>query len=246
MQHRILTVELIDSFAESLKKEYSESTQERYRRDVINFFHHVRNREITQEVCTEYEEALKSRYSAGSIITILNGLNTFFGFAGWNECKIQVPKLQPVEGLCKSRLTVAEYMRLLTEAERMGDQRLSLLMQTLCTLQLRVSEHPLITREAVEQGYIVLPRKGSRRVLYIPSDLKLKLLEYCQWKQIARGPVFRTSHGGTYHRSNIHKAMKQLCRGAGVDADKVNPQQLLNLAVTELVVQIIPEDKNAI
>lgn len=246
MHHRILTKELIEAYADSLETEYRKSTQERYKRDIINFFRYARNREITQELCEQYEETLKSKYSAGSINTILNGLNTFFSFAGWEELKIHIPKLQPVEGMCKSRLSFKEYERLLAEAERIGARRLSLLMQTLCTLQLRVSEHPLVTAEALEQGYFVLIRKGSKRVLYIPPELKMKLSQYCQRNQIKKGPVFRTSNGGIYHRSNIHKDMKQLCEGAHVEAYKVNPQQLLNLSVSDSVVQIILGDQHVI
>lgn len=246
MQQRILTEDLIESYTEALQARYSKSTKERYLRDVMNFYRYTQGREVNREVCMQYENELKSKYSAGSVHTILSGLNRFFVFAGWDEMKICIPKLQPVEGLCRMRLTLKEYQRLLIEAERMGDRRLSLLMQTLCTLQLKVSEHPLITREVLEQGYFVLSRKGSRRILYVPPGLKMKLIKYCQQEQIVNGPVFRTTNGGIYHRSNIHKDMKQLCQRAQVEAYKVTPQQLLNLSVSEPVVQIMLGDKNVI
>lgn len=245
MQDRIITEELVEAYSKALQ-EYSKSTRERYYRDAVSFFLYTRGSEVDQEVCQQYEEMLKSKYSLGSINLILNGLNTFFGFAGWNELRFRLPKYRSRKGLCREQLTFGEYKRLLAEASRLGDQRLFLLMQVLCTLRLKVSEHTLITREALDQGYFILRRKGSIRGLFIPHDLKTMLMEYCERERISSGPVFRTANGGIYHRSNIHKDMKQLCQGAQVKADKVTPQQLLNLAVSEPVVQFVPEDKNVV
>lgn len=70
-------------------------------------------------------------------------------------------------------------------------------------------------------------------------------MEYCQKEQMISRLVFLASRDGIYHRSSIHKDMKRLCQGASVRADIVIPQQRLDLAASESVVQILLTDPGA-
>ncbi len=244
MQPKVMTAELMEGFLEELDKGmYSLSTLERYRRDVQGFYRFAGEQcqAVDRETCGRYLEMLKTRYKTSSINSILNGLNKFFVFAGWEELRFTLLKFRYTPGSCTEELTMREYARLLAEAERHQDRRLSLLMQTICTMNITVSEHKLVTREALERGYIVVNRRGSRRALYFPRGLGKRLMEYCRTEYILNGPVFITAGGKAYDRSNIHKDMKQLCASIGVPPSKVNTRRLLHLTAGEPVRWVLLE-----
>ncbi|MCD7999191.1 MAG: phage integrase N-terminal SAM-like domain-containing protein [Clostridiales bacterium] len=238
MQERIVTEELIEQFMNSMKeKNYKEATQKHYYRDTMDFCSFMAGGTVDQESCRGYQENLEKKYKVSSVNVILNGLNTFFEYTGWLDLKYKLVKRSTEKERSSEQLTINEYRRLLDEAERKDDRRLFLLMQSLCLLQLRVSEHQLITLEALKQGYLVVVRKDSRRIVFIPEYLNKKLLAYCKDLEIMSGPIFVTNGGKLYSRSAIHKNMKQLCEGAGVPEKKVSPQQLLKFSAMEQVLQ---------
>ena len=65
------------------------------------------------------------------------------------------------------------------------------------------------------------------------KKLREKLKRYIKLRGISSGSVFITRNGKPIDRSNIHHAMKKLCRQAGVESEKVFPHNLRHLfAVT--------------
>ncbi len=248
MQPRVMTEELIEEFLDDLQKgTYSRSTLERYRRDVLDFYQFAaaKCRTVDPAVCSLYLEMLKKRYKVSSINSILNGLNKFFKFTGWEELRFTLLKFRYEPGSGGEGLSLREYERLLAEAERHQDRRLSLLMQTICTMAITVSEHRLVTREALERGYIVVNRRGGQRAVYFPGGLGNRLMEYCRMKYILSGPVFVTAGGKAYDRSNIHKDLKQLCASVGVPPSKVSTRRLLHLSAVEPVRWVLMEAEDA-
>lgn len=245
MQERIVTEELIEQFMNSMKeKNYREATQKHYYRDTMDFCSFMAGRTVHQGACRRYQENLEKKYKVSSVNVILNGLNTFFEYTGWTDLKYKLVKRSTEIERSSEQLTINEYRRLLEEAKRKEDRRLFLLMQSLCILQLRVSEHQLITWEALKQGFCVVTRKDSRRIVFIPEYLSKNLLAYCKDQKIMSGPIFVTTGGKLYSRSAIHKNMKQLCEGAGVPEGKVSPQQLLKFSAMEQVLQFSMGNKN--
>ena len=129
-------------------------------------------------------------------------------------------------------LTKAEYERLLETARRMGKERLSLLMETICATGIRVSELSYITVESAREGRAQVELKGKIRVILLPGKLCRKLLKYAQEQGNTSGEIFVTKGGRGLGRRQIWREMKELCKAAGVEDSKVFPHNLRHLFAT--------------
>ena len=126
-------------------------------------------------------------------------------------------------------LTKDEYKRLLAAAKNKKNERLYLLMQTICSTGIRVSELKFITVKAVYLKRAVINLKGKTRIVLIPDKLCHILLKYIKKNNIKDGSVFVTKGGKHLNRSNIWLDMKKLCEDAKVEKDKVFPHNLRHL-----------------
>jgi integrase/recombinase XerD len=120
-------------------------------------------------------------------------------------------------------------VRLVNTAKQKGNERLNLIIQTICGTGIRVSELQFITVEAVQKGEATVSCKNKTRTVFIVRDLQKKLLRYIKKKGINTGSVFVTRHGKPISRCNIWREMKSLCKQAGVSPDKVFPHNLRHL-----------------
>ena len=114
-------------------------------------------------------------------------------------------------------------MRLVHTAKQKGNERLNLLIQTICGTGIRVSELQFITVEAVKCGEAVVSLKGKTRSVFIVRELQKKLLRYAAEQKIATGAIFITQSGKPMSRTNIWREMKSLCAQAGVNPQKYSP-----------------------
>ena len=121
------------------------------------------------------------------------------------------------------------HLRLLQAAMRRKNKRLYLLMQTICSTGIRVSEVRCITVEAVGRGIAEIHCKGKRRRVFLPRQLCQMLKQYIKEKTIKSGAVFVTKNGNPLDRSNIWSDMKRLCKEAKVSEKKVFPHNLRHL-----------------
>ena len=129
----------------------------------------------------------------------------------------------------EKELTKAEYLRLVNSAKEKKNERLSLILQTICGTGIRVSELQFITVEAVKHGFAKVNCKGKSRTVFIVKTLQKKLLKYVNRHHINSGSVFITKTGKPINRTNIWREMKQLCRDANVNPSKVFPHNLRHL-----------------
>ena len=129
----------------------------------------------------------------------------------------------------EKELTKAEYMRLVNTAKQKGNERLNLILQTICGTGIRVSELQYITVDAVKNGEAIVSLKGKTRSVFIVKDLKKKLLRYAAEQGITSGTIFITRTGRPISRTNIWREMKSLCVQAGVNPQKVFPHNLRHL-----------------
>ncbi len=232
MKGRILTDKQIAAFAAYLKsEEKSENTVEKYIRDVRAFVTYMGETDITKESVISYKNKLISdNYAVRSINSMLASLNGLFSFLGWNDLKVKSIKLQK-QIYCpeEKELTKAEYMRLVNTAKQKGNERLNLLIQTICGTGIRVSELQYITVESVKCGEAVVSLKGKTRSVFIVRELQKKLLCYAAEQNITSGAIFITRNGKPMSRTNIWREMKNLCEQAGVNPQKVFPHNLRHL-----------------
>ena len=120
-------------------------------------------------------------------------------------------------------------MRLVNTAKQKNNERLNLILQTICGTGIRVSELQFITVEAVKNGEAVVSLKGKTRSVFIVKELKKKLLRYASEQRITSGTIFITRTGRPMSRTNIWREMKGLCEQAGVNPQKVFPHNLRHL-----------------
>ena len=232
MKGRILTEKMVADFSAYLKsEEKSENTIEKYLRDVRAFSVYLNGDEITKEAVIAYKSKLLSmNYAVRSINSMLASVNGLFSFLGWADLKVKSIKLQRQIYCSEEReLTKAEYMRLVNTAKQKGNERLNLILQTICGTGIRVSELQYITVEAVKCGEAIVSLKGKTRTIFIVRELQKKLLRYAAEQGITSGTIFITRTGRPISRTNIWREMKSLCVQAGVNPQKVFPHNLRHL-----------------
>ena len=231
MKGRYVTAKAIAEFKEHLiLEERSEITIEKYIRDVKAFAKYTQNSAITKETVIAYKKHLQENYAVRSVNSMLASINSLFVFLGWHDLKVKSLKLQQ-QVFCpeEKELTKAEYARLCRTAERKHNERLNLILQTICGTGIRVSELKYITVEAVKNGEAVVNSKAKTRSVFIVKELKQKLLRYAAEQNIKSGMIFATRTGKPISRTNIWREMKALCVEANVNPEKVFPHNLRHL-----------------
>ncbi len=231
MEERILTADIIENFRKNLElQEKSTSTIEKYIRDVKAFSVYAENAAITKEKVIAYKKYLGNNYAVRSVNSMLASINSLFSFLGWHDLRVKSLKLQQ-QVFCpeEKELTKAEYARLCKTAERKHNERLNLILQTICGTGIRVSELQFITVEAVKNGEAIVNCKAKTRAVFIVKELKQKLLRYAAEQNIKSGMIFVTRTGKPISRTNIWREMKDLCEEANVNPKKVFPHNLRHL-----------------
>lgn len=231
MKGRYITAKAIAEFKEHLiLEERSDITIEKYIRDVKAFTAYTQNTAVTKETVISYKKHLQENYAVRSVNSMLASINSLFAFLGWHDLRVKSLKLQQ-QVFCpeEKELTKAEYARLCRTAERKHNERLNLILQTICGTGIRVSELQFITVEAVKQGEAVVNCKAKTRSVFIVKELKQKLLRYAAEQGIKNGMIFVTRTGKPISRTNIWREMKALCEEANVNPQKVFPHNLRHL-----------------
>ena len=104
-----------------------------------------------------------------------------------------------------------------------------MLLQTIGSTGIRISELRFITVESLERGRAEIYNKGKSRIALLPAELMKLLKKYCRRVGITGGSIFITRNRRPMDRSNINKKMKALGREAGVDERKVFPHNFRHL-----------------
>lgn len=220
----------IASYAAHLhREEKSNATQEKYIRDVRAFCAHAEGNEITKELVVSWKKRLVERgYAVRSINSMLASVNSLLEYLGLSDCKVKNIRTQR-QIYCSedTELSKAEYVRLLDAAKK--NEQLNLVIQTICSTGIRVSELQYFTVEAIRSGRVSVDCKSKTRMILVPGKLKNLLLNYAKRNGITGGRIFITRTGNPLNRSNIWCAMKKLCNAAGVKPSKVFPHNLRKL-----------------
>lgn len=226
-----LTPSLLDGFRSHMEsEERSALTIEKYLRDLRKFQIFAGDCSISKDVVLTYKEQLRTRYAVSSVNSMLASLNHFFEFMGWHEFKVrQLKQQRKVYCPEEKELTREEYYRLVKTAKESKKDRLCLIIQTICSTGIRISELSCITVGSVQSGTAYVECKGESRQIFLPYKLRTLLHNHVKLRCIRRGPVFITREGNPINRSNVWREMKALCRMANVQENKVFPHNLRHL-----------------
>lgn len=230
MTKHYLTEACISAYHEKLiLEEKSTATIQKYLRDVRAFFLFVGSAELSKELVMAYKRQLVEQgYAVRSINSMLVSINGLLSFLGCPDCRVKAIRQQRETYCAEEReLSKAEYLRLLDAAKK--KPQLRLVIETICSTGIRVSELMYFTVEAVSRGEVNVNCKAKTRRILLPKKLQRLLLEHARGNGIRSGAIFITRGGNPLNRSNIWSAMKKLCAAAGVQASKVFPHNLRKL-----------------
>ena len=228
-----LTPQLIEDYLRRLAEdERGAATIDKYRRDLLRFYEFLPpDKAVDKAVVLSWKEQLVARkYASSSVNVMLASVNGLLTFAGHSEWRAKFLKRQRA-AFCDERreLRRAEYEKLVATARREKKTRLTLMMETICSTGIRVSELAFVTVEAVRAGRAELMLKGKCRRILFPAALVRTLSRYAAERRIARGPIFTDKTGSPVSRHRVWYEMKKLGARAGVAASKVFPHNLRHL-----------------
>lgn len=229
---KTITEELLLQFSMFLRQEEkSKNTREKYLRDVTKFERFADGAVITKELVLAYKKhLLESGYTVCSVNSMLAALNSFFSWMSWSECRVKSIRLQRrIYCSEEKELSREDYTRLVNAALRRKNPTMALLLQTIASTGIRVSELQFVTVEAAKAGQISVLLKGKSRVIFLVQKLQKMLLRYAAERNITTGMIFVSRNGKLLNRSNIWRDMKRLCAAANVPEEKVFPHNLRHL-----------------
>ena len=191
-----ITTKDIAGFREHLiLEERSAATIQKYIRDIKAFAKYTEGA-VTKETVIAYKKHLQEHYAVRSVNSMLASINSLFVFLGWHGLKVKALKLQQ-QVYCpeEKELSKAEYARLCQAAQRRHNERLNLILQTICGTGIRVSELQFITVEAAKCGEAVVRCKGKTRAVFIVRELRKKTAPLCCGAEYSEWNDFRDPHG---------------------------------------------------
>jgi len=232
MRDRVVTDELLDEYRMWLyASEKSLGTIKKYFRYLRLFQEFMKGEEVNKDRVIVWKEEMKKAFlcqygecgSGGGerhFLNIVSGQNVQRKFIRINR-KIFWQEQQ--------LLSVEEYKRMVKTAQELGQEKLALLLQTVCSTGIRISELQYITVEAADKGISEVDCKGRVRTIFLTRQICWRLKYYADKHGIQTGMIFVTRNGKPLDRSNIWRKMQWLGIWAGVEAEKIYPHNLRHL-----------------
>ena len=212
------------------EQERSQATLQKYKHDLNALMDFLKGKELTKTALISWKEHLIGKYAPASVNAMIAAVNGYVKYMGWMELMVKPLKIQRSLFLEEEKeLTREEYVRLVKAAQSKENERLALVIQTICATGIRVSELKFVTVEAVQSGRAEISNKGKLRIVFLPEGLRKLLRRYIRNQKKTAGAVFTTRTGRPLDRSNIWRDMKKLCEDAGVSEKKVFPHNLRHL-----------------
>ncbi len=172
-------------------------------------------------------EGFKKQLRKNSVVgaeALICGVNSYLSYMGcpYKVTRIKAPK--PEKKLNQAALTKSEYLEILQAIKRSGNDRLYLIVESICGAGLKLSELNYLTVEAVIKGKIELP-SGHHNV-YLPKNLCNHLLDYCKENDIFVGAMLVTRNGKLPDRANVSRDIKNACANTGIEPEKLSTKAL--------------------
>ena len=171
---------MIEKYTAYLKEnERSAATVARYAHALRALYAFAADVPLTKAALVAWKEQLAGLYAPATVNTMLAAANGFVRFMGWPALTVRLLRIQRALFLDERReLTRAEYERLVRAAQQRQNERLALVIQTICATGIRVSELRFITAEAVYSGRAEICNKGKHRLVFLPQKLRVLLKRY--------------------------------------------------------------------
>ena len=213
-------------------REYSPATIQKYTRALARFFADTgAGKTPDRETVAAWRDSLTAKgYTPSTVNALLAAVNDYQESIDNPAGKAKPLKRQRRIFADPGReLSRAEYFRLLNAARATGNKRSQLLLETICSTGIRVSELQFITAEAVRRRKASIRCKGKCREILLSAELCHRLTRWCQKHRIHTGPVFLSRVGKPLCRVTVWKLLKALCEQAQVAWKKVFPHNLRHL-----------------
>lgn len=227
----IINEKIIKNYEKALiLYEFSINTIKQYTSAIKMLSIYLEGRAISKKILIEWKEDSLLKYEKTTINCKIAAINNFLDYINLSELKLKSFKVQKKMFLDKKKeLTKSDYIKLVKEAERKKDTRLSLILQTLASTGIRISELKYVTIKAIRNGKVEVFCKGKVRVVFLNKKLCKKLLIYAGGLKNKNQSIFVTKSGKNIDRSNVWREMKKLCEKAKVAAEKVFPHAFRHL-----------------
>lgn len=226
----VLTRSDIDLYLQDVaSRGCKQGTLENYRRSLLNFFDWLpEGKQVSREKVYEYQEYLIGKYTSRTVNMKMTSINGILGFLDLREYQSTV-KASVDDTAIQPELSRNEYLRMLSAAKAIGDERLYLIIKLFGTTGIAVQEFDKVTVEAVRSGTIVTFPNRNRLALRIPACVQSELLEYAKEKGIKSGPIFLTREGRPLGRTTLSNMVPHIARYAKVEESKCTPRCLQKL-----------------
>lgn len=212
--------------------ERSESTVQKYRHCLLCFAEFIGEEvnELKKEQLGRWKAELQKKLSPSAVNCALAAMNGFLRYLGRPDLQLKFLKLgRRIYRSEEKEITRAEYRKVVRAAYKNGNERTALILQTICSTGIRISELPYITVSALRRHRAEVNCKGKVRTVFIPRELGKMLKRYADERGIRNGTVFVTKSGRAIDRSNIWREMKRAAVQAGVAQTKVFPHNFRHL-----------------
>lgn len=151
-------------------------------------------------------------------------VNKFLRESGEPDLTVKLEETQD-SNVLDDMLTENEYSRILEWADKLGKEKIKLIIETLTGTGIRISELKAITVEALKTRTNTVTNKKKTRTIFIPKQLTRKLKNYCQKNGITEGIIF---HGRDKEKlldqAFIRKEIKNIAgKARGIKKDKCHP-----------------------
>ena len=226
----VLTRSDIDLYLQDVaSRGCKQGTLENYRRSLLNFFDWLpEGKRVSREKVYEYQEYLIGKYTSRTVNMKMTAINGILGFLDLREYQSTV-KASVDDTAIQPEFSRNEYLRMLSAAKAIGDERLYLIIKLFGTTGIAVQEFDKVTVEAVRSGTIVTFPNRNRLALRIPACVQSELLEYAKEKGVKSGPIFLTKEGRPLGRTTLSNMVPHIARYAKVEENKCTPRCLQKL-----------------
>ena len=226
----VLTRSDIDLYLQDVaSRGCKQGTLENYRRSLLNFFDWLpEGKRVSRKMVYDYQDYLIGKYTSRTVNMKMTAINGLLGFLDLREFQSTV-KASVDDTAIQPELSRNEYLRMLSAAKAIGDERLYLIIKLFGTTGIAVQEFDKVTVEAVRSGTIVTFPNRNRLALRIPACVQSELLEYAKEKGVNSGPIFLTREGRPLGRTTLSNMVPHIARYAKVEENKCTPRCLQKL-----------------